>query len=67
MSRSAGGGGTRTASRAGTRSGSQTAPSTDAADPAAESRVAELQALAPQMMPLYEGAKGGSTAKVRRR
>ncbi|HSM39860.1 MAG TPA: polyphosphate kinase 2 [Afifellaceae bacterium] len=37
MSRSVGGG-TRTASRAGTRSGSQTASSADAADPAAEGR-----------------------------
>ena len=35
--------------------------------PAAESRIAELQALAPRMMPLYEAAKRGGTAAVRRR
>jgi predicted Zn-dependent protease len=35
--------------------------------PAAESRIAELQALAPRMMPLYQAAKRGSTAEVRRR
>jgi predicted Zn-dependent protease len=35
--------------------------------PAAGSRIAELQALAPRMMPLYEAAKRGGTAEVRRR
>jgi predicted Zn-dependent protease len=35
--------------------------------PAGESRIAELQALAPKMMPLYEAARRGSTAELRRR
>jgi predicted Zn-dependent protease len=34
--------------------------------PAADSRIAELQALAPKMMPLYEAAKGGSARGARR-
>lgn len=34
--------------------------------PAADSRIAELQALAPKMMPLYEAAKGGAGRGARR-
>jgi predicted Zn-dependent protease len=34
--------------------------------PAADSRIAELQALAPKMMPLYEAAKGGPARGARR-